>query len=60
MIDLGTHAQYIISGYAGVVVVTLALIAWVRRDSRRVARRLEALDAQGIRRRSAGPGTTNP
>ena len=57
MIDLGTHAEYIIWGYVGVVVVTAALIAWVRWDSRRVAERLKTLDAQGIRRRSAGSAT---
>ena len=53
MIDLGTHAEYIIWGYAGVAVATAALIAWVIRDSRKVAARLKSLDEQGIRRRSA-------
>ena len=53
MIDLGTHAEYIIWGYVGVAIVTVALIAYVRWDSRRVAAKLAALDAQGIRRRSA-------
>ena len=46
---------FIEAAYAGVAVVTLALIAWVWLSSRRVKARLAALDAQGIRRRSAGP-----
>jgi len=52
MIDLGQHAEFIIWGYVGVVLGTLALIGWVLLDSRRVADRLKALDARGIRRRS--------
>lgn len=54
MIDLGQHAQFIIWGYAGVAVATLALIGWVLWDSHRVMARLKALEAQGIRRRSDG------
>jgi heme exporter protein CcmD len=54
MIDLGQHAEYIVWGYLGVMVVSAALIAWVRWDSRRVGQKLKALEAQGIRRRSAG------
>lgn len=54
MIDLGQHAEFIIWGYAGVFVATLALIGYVIWDSRRVAAKLKTLEAQGIRRRSAG------
>ena len=54
MIDLGQHAEFIIWGYAGVLVATLALIGYVLWDGRRVAARLKSLEAQGIRRRSAG------
>ena len=50
------HLQYIVWAYAGVTVVTLALIAYVAFDSRAVQRRLAALDKAGIRRRSAGTG----
>ena len=51
-----THAQdaiFIVWAYVGVAVVTLALIASVWWQSRRVKAKLAALDAQGIRRRSA-------
>ena len=54
MIDLGQHAEFIIWGYAGVLVATLALIGYVLWDSRRVAAKLRTLEAHGIRRRSAG------
>ena len=58
MIDLGQHAEFIIWGYLGVAIGTLALIGWVIVDSRRVAARLKDLDARGIRRRSS-PGETS-
>ena len=54
MIDLGPHAVFIVCAYVGVAVATLALIGWVWFESRRVKARLAALEAQGIRRRSAG------
>ena len=56
MIDLGPHAVYIVGGYAGVAVAVAALILWVALQSRGVAARLRALEAQGVRRRSADPG----
>lgn len=54
MIELGQHAGYILFAYAGVTVALVALIAWAIADARSVDRRLAALEAQGIRRRS-GP-----
>jgi heme exporter protein CcmD len=57
MIDLGQHAEFIIWGYAGVAVATIALIVWVLWDGRRVAARLKSLEAQGIRRRSESANT---
>jgi heme exporter protein D len=54
MIDLGPHAVFIVSAYAGVAVVSLAMIGWVLWDSAAVKRRLTALEAQGVRRRSDG------
>jgi heme exporter protein D len=45
---------FILWAYVGVALVTLALIAWVWLESARVKRRLAELEAQGIRRRSAG------
>jgi hypothetical protein len=51
-----THAEdaiFIVWAYAGVALVTLALIAAVWWRSRAVRHKLAALEAQGIRRRSA-------
>ena len=53
-----THAQdaiFIVWAYVGVTLVTLALIGSVWWQSRRVKQKLATLEAQGIRRRSAGP-----
>ena len=50
------HAQdaiFIVWAYAGVALVTLALIGAVWWQSFRVKQTLAALDAQGVRRRSA-------
>lgn len=58
MIDLGQHAEFIIWGYAGVAAATLALVFYVLWDGRRIAARLRALEAQGIRRRSDNPAGT--
>jgi heme exporter protein D len=57
MMDLGPHAAYIIGAYAGVIVLTVALIFYVAWDSRRVKAKLADLEARGIRRRSAGTAT---
>ena len=54
MIDLGPHALFIIAAYAGVAIVVAALIGWVVWSSANVKRRLAALEAQGVRRRSDG------
>ena len=54
MIGEGTHAEFIAWAYAGVVVLTVALIAYVLFDQRRVKAKLAALEKAGIRRRSAG------
>ncbi len=55
MIELGEHAQFIVWGYIGVAIGTLALTAWVLWQSRRVTERLRELESRGIRRRSDGP-----
>jgi heme exporter protein D len=55
MIALGPHAAFIVSAYAGVAAVTLALIGWTIWRARDVRARLATLEAQGIRRRSDGP-----
>lgn len=54
MIELGEHAEFIIWGYVGVAVATLALVGWVIWQSRKVRHQLAALEARGVRRRSDG------
>ena len=56
MIDLGPHAAFIIWAFAGVAMLIGVLIGYVAWDARRVRARLKALEASGVRRRSAGPG----
>jgi len=53
MIDLGPHAVFIVWAYIGVAVAVAAIIALVVIDARRVRAKLAALEAQGVRRRSA-------
>jgi heme exporter protein D len=56
MIELGAHANFIIGAYGAAAAGVFGLIAWVLLENRRVARRLESLERQGVRRRSeAGP-----
>ncbi len=55
MINLGPHAIFIICAYAGVTLALAALIFWTLFDARRTASKMAALEARGIRRRSAGP-----
>ena len=52
MIGEGAHIEFIAWAYVGVAVLTVALVAYVVWDSRRVDARLKALDKAGIRRRS--------
>ena len=50
---MGQHAPYIVAAY-GLVALTLgALVVWLVADGRALERRIEALEARGIRRRSA-------
>lgn len=53
MIDLGPYTAFIVWAYVGVALVTAALIGWVAWRSAAAKRRLDALEAQGIRRRSS-------
>lgn len=55
MLDLGKHAVFIWSSYAVVVVVLATLAGWLVAEGARLKRRLIALEARGVRRRSA-PG----
>lgn len=52
-----SHAAYVIASYAVAFAVVAGLVFWVIGDGRARQRELKALDAAGIRRRSAeAPG----
>lgn len=55
MIDLGPHAVFIVWAYIGVALAVAGLIAYALADAARTTRKLDALQASGVRRRSAGP-----
>jgi heme exporter protein D len=50
--NLGPHADFIIGAYAAATLIAAALIAWVAIDRWRLRRTLDALEAQGVTRRS--------
>ncbi len=52
MIDLGPHAVFIIGAYAFAVLVIGGLILNIILDTKEQKRKLAALEAQGIKRRS--------
>jgi heme exporter protein D len=49
---LGPHASFIIAAYVMAALVVIGLIAWVLADYDTQRRRLAALDARGVTRRS--------
>lgn len=51
--DLGPHAAFIWASYAVVALVIALLIVWLIADGKQQERRLEGLEARGVRRRSA-------
>jgi heme exporter protein CcmD len=51
--NLGPHASFIWASYAVVAFALAGLIGWLVLDGRRLQRQLNALDARGVRRRSA-------
>jgi heme exporter protein D len=51
--DLGPHAAFIWASYGIVALVLAMLIGWLGMDGRQQQRRLDELDARGVRRRSA-------
>jgi heme exporter protein D len=59
MIPLDHDGIFIVAAYAAVAIGVLGLILYAMLDARRTKRRLAALDAQGIRRRS-DQRTANP
>ena len=54
--ELGPHAAFILAAYAAVAAVLAGLIAWLVHDGQRYQRQLDALERQGVRRRSAESG----
>jgi heme exporter protein D len=53
--SLGPYAAFIVTSYALVAAMVLALIAWIALDYRRQQQRLRELEASGVVRRSARP-----
>lgn len=51
--NLGPHAPFIWASYGTVAAVLALLIGWLIYDGRRQQRMIDALEARGIRRRSA-------
>ncbi len=51
--NMGPFAGFIIASYAATALVVVGLIAWVTVDGRRQGRALAALEARGVKRRSA-------
>jgi heme exporter protein D len=49
---LGPHAAFIVAAYAVAVLVVAALIGWNVLDHRAQKRKLDALEARGVTRRS--------
>ena len=49
---LGDHAGFILAAYGISALIVVALVVWVVVDGRTQRRRLAALEARGIRRRS--------
>lgn len=60
MPDLGDHASFILIAYALTVLVVAGLVGWVVIEYRSLTARLAALEARGVRRRSAAQATTEP
>jgi heme exporter protein D len=50
--NLGPHAAFIIAAYVVAVLVVCTLIVWIVLDHRAQRRRLDALEARGVTRRS--------
>jgi heme exporter protein D len=53
MMSLGPHATFVLAAYGAASVALLLLVLWVWLDYRAQRRALDALEAQGITRRSA-------
>lgn len=49
-----SHLFYVLASYGATAVIVAGLILWVALDAQGRRRELDALEAAGIRRRSAG------
>ena len=54
--NLGPHADFILTAYGAAALIVAAMIAWVAIDHRRQARALADLEARGVTRRSERAG----
>ncbi len=55
MSGFGAHAAFVAAAYLAAAAIVLALVIWIRIDGARLRLRIAALEAAGIRRRSASP-----
>jgi heme exporter protein D len=55
--SLGPHASFIVTSYAVVAAMVLALIGWITIDYRHQKARLRELEASGVTRRSGRQAT---
>jgi heme exporter protein D len=53
----GPHAAFIAAAYLAAAAIVLGLILWIMIDGRRLRRRIAALEAAGLHRRSAAADT---
>jgi heme exporter protein D len=51
--NLGPHASFIWASYGIFALALAGLIGWLVLDGKRLQRQLDALEARGVRRRSA-------
>ena len=56
MPDLGPHANFILAAYGFTFAAVVALAFFIIADDRKQRQALAALEAKGVRRRSAGAG----
>jgi heme exporter protein D len=51
----GPHAAFVAAAYLAAAAVVIGLVLWIMIDGRTLRRRIAALEAAGLRRRSASP-----
>jgi heme exporter protein D len=55
MSGFGPHVAFVAAAYFAAAAIVIALVLWIMIDGRRLRRRIAALEAAGVRRRSASP-----